>query len=348
MRMLGITRIAFVVAMISFAGRAWTQTTRPADDIDQSTQSLLKDLGAPASATTAPTTMPSEVSNAPSSPGFDVDDDASQTSLRSLVSMFRYVLLTAAALGIAASIVGLFVLLRREALVALAIPQVVAIGAAIGMRLGYHNDDWQTLVPAVLVAMIAMLYFAMSRRWGASNWIMPAFYVAGACLSFLIIANHGQDVDDLKRIFAGVDIAVTGRQAAIAVPILLLTGFICALLWRRWLLMAQAPAAAELAGHRPARWDTLFLFLLTIIILLGTDTLGVTLVLAMLFLPAATVLPWVKRLPTAMVAGAILSLIFLAVGFYLSSRMSWPMSQSIGGAGFAALAISQLAAQLRS
>jgi ABC-type Mn2+/Zn2+ transport system permease subunit len=67
----------------------------------------------------------------------------------------------------------------------------------------------------------------------------------------------------------------------------------------------------------------------------------------MLFLPAATVLPWVKRLPTAMVAGAILSLVFLAIGFYLSSRMSWPMSQSIGGAGFAALAISQLAAQLR-
>jgi len=28
--------------------------------------------------------------------------------------------------------------------------------------------------------------------------------------------------------------------------------------------------------------------------------------------------------------------------------MNWPMSQSIGGAGFAALAISQLAAQLRS
>jgi ABC-type Mn2+/Zn2+ transport system permease subunit len=154
-------------------------------------------------------------------------------------------------------------------------------------------------------------------------------------------------VDDLKRIFAGVDIAVTGRQAAIAVPILLLTGLICALLWRRWLLMAQAPAAAELAGQTPARWDTFFLFLLTLIILLGTDTLGVTLVLAMLFLPAATVLPWVKRLPTAMIAGAILSLVFLATGFYLSSRMSWPMSQSIGGAGFSALAISQLAAQLR-
>jgi hypothetical protein len=258
--------LLLAAAFFCSVSSASAQTTRPSDDIDQSTQLLLKDLGAGASgATTAPTTLPAESPSAAPSAGFQSDDDASQTSLSSLVGMFRYVLLTAAALGISASIVGLFVLLRREALVALAIPQVVAIGAAIGMRLGFKNDDWQTLVPAVLVAMIAMLYFAMSRKWGASNWIMPAFYVAGACLSFLIIANHGQDVDDLKRIFAGVDIAVTGAQATIAVPILLLTGLICALLWRRWLLMAQAPAAAELSGHHPARWDTFFLFLLTML-----------------------------------------------------------------------------------
>jgi ABC-type Mn2+/Zn2+ transport system permease subunit len=259
-----------------------------------------------------------------------------------LIKNFRNMLITASALGVAGSILGLFVLLRREALVALAIPQVVAVGAAIGMRLG-----WPTLPPALALAVLALIYFALSKKWAASNWVIPSAYIAGLCLSFLIIANHGQDVEDLQHMFVGVDVAVGWEKAVISTPSLLVVAGVCALLWRRWLLLAQAPAAAELAGLRPARWDTLFLALLTVVILLGTYSLTVVMVLAMLFLPAATVLPWARRLPAAMLASAILSILFVAIGFYLSNELDWPLSQSIGGTGFAALAFSHLAAKLR-
>src|SRR5205823_7821221 len=124
-------------------------------------------------------------------------------------------------------------------------------------------------------------------------------------------------------------------RALIASPILIVVGVVCALLWRRWLLVAQAPAAAELAGLRPHWWDALFLLLLTITTLLGTDSLGIVMVLVMLFLPAAAVLPWARRIPAALVISAALSLVFLAIGFYLSNVMSWPLSQSVGGVGFA-------------
>jgi ABC-type Mn2+/Zn2+ transport system permease subunit len=314
------------------------QSTAPADKPDQATQDILNQLNS--MPTTAPTAGPT--ASTPASPTGRFEDEILNIHWVPLIEQFKFGLATAAALGIAGAILGFFVLLRREALVALAIPQVVAIGVAIGMRY-----EINTLPPALAVALVAMIYFALSRRWGASNWIIPAFYVAGMCLSFLIIANHGQEVEDLQRRFAGVDVAVDPKQALLAVPVLLVVGAICAFLWRRWLLLAQAPAAAELAGLRPARWDTLFLVLLTIVILLGTDALGVVMVLSMLFLPAATVLPWVRRIPVAMVSGAILSLIYLAAGFYLSNKMNWPLSQSVGGAGFIVLAVSQLAAQLR-
>src|SRR5204863_9908259 len=132
-----------------------------------------------------------------------------------------------------------------------------ALGAAVGMRLEMQNK----LPPALGVAMIALVYFALSKRRTSGNWIVPAFYVAGLCLSFLIIANHGQDVEDLQRLFTGVDVAVDKKTAWVAVPVLLSVGLLCAALWRRWLLLAQAPAAAELAGLRPTRWDALFLLL---------------------------------------------------------------------------------------
>jgi ABC-type Mn2+/Zn2+ transport system permease subunit len=279
----------------------------------------------------------------PTSSGRFEDESTTAIQWNRLIGLFRFMLLTAAAVGVAGAVLGLFVLLRREALVALAIPQVVAIGAAIGMRLEWENK----LPPALGVAMIALVYFALSKRRSAGNWIVPAFYVAGLCLSFLIIANHGQDVEDLQRLFTGVDVAVDQRTALMSVPVLLVVAMLCAFLWRRWLLLAQAPAAAELAGLRPTRWDTLFLLLLTIVILLGTNALGVVMVLSMLFLPAATVLPWTRRLPAAIVGGMLVSLLFLAAGFYFSNAMRWPLSQSVGGVGFVVLVISQLVSQLK-
>jgi ABC-type Mn2+/Zn2+ transport system permease subunit len=325
---------ALIALLCLFVCPSPAQTTKATEQADQVTQDLLKEIG------TAPTSQ--AATSAERSAGEYHSNQEEGISWPRLIGLFSIMLVTAAAVGMSGAVLGLFVLLRREALVALAIPQVVAIGAAIGMRLG-----WPTLPPALGVAMVALIYFALSKRWNAGNWVVPSFYVAGLCLSFLIIANRGQDVEDLQGLFTGVDVAVKGNVAAVAVPVLLAVGVACAILWRRWLLLAQAPAAAELAGLRPARWDTLFLLLLTIVILLGTNSLGVVMVLSMLFLPAATVLPWVKRIPAAMAGGALLSLVFLAIGFYLSNKMNWPMSQSVGGAGFVVLAVSQLAAQLK-
>jgi ABC-type Mn2+/Zn2+ transport system permease subunit len=148
----------------------------------------------------------------------------------------------------------------------------------------------------------------------------------------------------LQHLFTGVDVAVTPARAAVAAPVLLCVGGLCAVLWRRWLLVAQSPAAAELAGRHPARWDALFLTLLTIVLLLGTDSQGVVMVLAMLFLPAAAVLPWAKRIPAALVAASALSLVLVAVAFVLSNALDWPLSQSVGGVGFAVFLVSHVLA----
>jgi ABC-type Mn2+/Zn2+ transport system permease subunit len=259
------------------------------------------------------------------------------------ISFFWPVLLTAGAIGVAASIMGLFVLLRREALLALALPQVVAVGAAVGMRLGMEH----TLPPALATALAGLVFLVILKRRGGGTTSVPALYVAGLSLSFLILAGAQAHVEELQKLFTGVDVAVYPERAVVAAPILLAAALAAAALWRRWLLLAQAPAAAELAGVHPARWDASFLALLTLVLLLGTDSQGVVMVLAMLFLPAAAVLPWARRIPGAMAAAALLSLVLVAVAFYLSNRFNWPLSQSVGGVGFAAMIVSNLLARRR-
>ena len=177
--------------------------------------------------------------------------------------------------------------------------------------------------------------------------MLPALCVAGLSISFLVIANKGQDVTDLQKLFTGIDVAVGPTDALIAAPLLFMGAIVLGMLWRRWLLMAQAPAAAELAGLHPARWDALFLSLLMLIVLLGTNAVGVVLVLAMLFLPAAAALPWARSVPFALALAALLGLFFVDIGFVISNEMNWPLSQTIGGVGFGGMVLSQLLARGR-
>lgn len=271
-------------------------------------------------------------------------DRETRTRLSGWLDLLRFFvpgLVVGASIGISASIAGTFVLLRREALVALAIPQAVAVGAAAAMRLGCP-----TLPPSLAAVLAALIYFNAGLRGAAAAragkaMVVPAFYVSALSLSFLIIAHGGQHLEELQNLFTGIDVAVTPLRAQTVAPLLLGAGLTCGLLWRRWLLIAQAPAAAELAGVNVTRWNTLFLSLASMILLLATDSQGVVMTLAMLFLPPAIVAPWVKRIPSSLYAAACVSLFCLAAAFVMSVEQSWPLSQSVGGVGFVLLICSQ-------
>ena len=279
-------------------------------------------------------------------------------SLRELFDLARLLapaLLTAGAVGVAASILGVFVILRREALAALALPQAVAVGSAIGFRLGFvalppviaDHVGWPTLPPALAVTAATVFFLAWSRRSGAQHWLLPSLYVGALCCSILIVSGAGQHLADLQNLYVGVEVAVDTHVAEYTVPAASLAAVVTAALWRRWLLLAQAPAAAELAGLRPPRWDALFLGLLAAVVLLGTNALGIAMVLAMLFLPPAAALPWARRLPGAIGASVACSLLFLLGGLVVSYAMDWPLSQSVGGVGFGVVLASHGLSALR-
>jgi ABC-type Mn2+/Zn2+ transport system permease subunit len=260
---------------------------------------------------------------------------------RELIDVNAPALIAAAGLAIGASLLGVFVVLRREGLLALALPQVVAVGAAVGLRM-----DWNFLPPAIAAAVIALLVTAWSRARRTSHLLLPALYIGGLSVSVLLIANSAAHLHEVQHLLAGEDVFVSWQQAYLAAPTLIAAGVTAAVLWRRWLLLAQSPTAARVAGLRPARWDALFLVLLAAAVVVGTSVSGILMVLACLFLPAATVLPWAKRVPGALITSVVASLIFLAGGFIMSIEMDWPLSQSVGGVGFAALIVSHVAAAI--
>jgi ABC-type Mn2+/Zn2+ transport system permease subunit len=251
-------------------------------------------------------------------------------TLESELELARFLwpsLLTAAAVALAGAPTGAIVMLRRESLFALALPQVVAAGLAFGLR--YHLPPW---LPAVFAVLLTLCIVAWARRKHRADALIPAIYVAGIAGSILLIAHSGQHLATIQNLFTGLDVAVTETEAKVAVPLLLLFVLPVVLLWRRWLLLAQAPTTAQIAGLRPANWHLLFLTLLSSIILLATDMLGTILIMTMLLVPSLAALPWARRLPDLMLLSAGAAVLSLAAGFHLSAQLDWPFSHSTAAA----------------
>ncbi len=183
----------------------------------------------------------------------------------------------------------------------------------------------------------------------AGDHLLPALYVAGLCVPFLVIASHGQaHLGELQHILTGMDVAVVPEDAIRTLAVVLPCGMIVVALWRRWLLLAQSPTTAQMARIHPLLWDLVFLGLVGTIVLMGTHTMGVVMVLALLFLPAAAALPWGRTIPFAVVLSICLALAEVGAGFYVSVRLGWPFSHSVGGIGFGMLIVSQVASALSS
>lgn len=273
-----------------------------------------------------------------------------------IVELLAPAIITGLAMAISGGSTGALLLLRREALLALTLPQVVVLGAAVGLRYLAFDDHfeptpviawiiehtgWPTLPGAVLAVVAALLLTALARfrrgeQGGSSRSgivLLPSLFVGAICGAVLVVAGSGSHLVDVQNRFNGLDLGVERHLAEISTGMLLLCGGVVATLWRRWLLMAQAPGLARIAGLRPALWDAGFLVLLSTIILVGTNALGVVLVLSLLFVPAATVLPWCRRVPTAMIAASLLAVLTYVGGFLLSSApdFNWPLAHTVGG-----------------
>jgi len=241
-------------------------------------------------------------------------------------------LAVAAAASLACSVTGVFVALRRESLIALALPQAVVLGSAVALML--HVAPLPVAAATVVLALIALAWL---RSRGAATRgaevFVPMLYVAGMSLSILVVSSSSIHLTEVRNLFVGNDVLVSDAQAYFAVPVMLVAGAVVAVLYRRWLLLAQAPEMARLAGLRPAMWHTLFLALLATQIVVGTATIGMVLIIAMLFLPAATALPLAKRLPMAMLIAVVAGVVSLVAGFVLALYFNWPLSQSVAGVG---------------
>jgi manganese/iron transport system permease protein len=235
-------------------------------------------------------------------------------------------LLAAVLVGIVCSVVGTFVVLRGMAFFGDALAHAILPGVALGYMAGGGSSAdrgmlfWWALGAAVLSA----LGIGAITRGGRikEDSAIGIVFVGMFALGIALISAMRSFAVDLAHFLFGNVLGVSNAdlwRLAIAGMLVLLT---VRLLYKELVAVAFDETHATTLRLPVTALNYLLLVLISVVVVVALQTVGIALVLAMLVTPATTAFLLTRRLPMMMAVAALIGALSSVSGLYLSYYIS--------------------------
>jgi zinc transport system permease protein len=264
-------------------------------------------------------------------------------SMNELVGFFRFfefqffqnALLGGTIAALACAWVGLFLILRKEAMIGDGIAHTAFGGIALGLLLGINP-----LLTALLVSILAVLGISYMRRRGLaqSDSAIAVMLALGFSTGLIIISLAGGFNVELFSFLFGSILTISQADLIVVAVLGISTILILGIFYKELLSMTFDEEGARLMGVPVRLLSIAFNLLVAITIVLSIKVIGVILVVALLVLPGlaalqlnlsfkGTTLVAIGFGIASMVTGILLSavydvatsgvIVFTAAGFFL-------------------------------
>lgn len=218
--------------------------------------------------------------------------------------------------ALAGTLVGLFLILRKEAMTGHAVGHIAFGGLAVGLLVGI-----QPLLAAMGVAVLAILAIGYMRGRGVaqSDAALAVMVAVGFSVGLVVIGVAGGfNVDLFAFLFGSVltiDLLELGLVAGLSVAVLLFV----ALFYKELLSLTFDEEAARLAGIPAAPLSVTFGVLIGVTIVLTIKVIGVILVGALMVVPGLSALQLNVSFRRTAVATVAFGVVSVVVGILLSA-----------------------------
>lgn len=221
--------------------------------------------------------------------------------------------------GIVCAVVGAFVVLRGMAFFGDALAHTILPGIAVGYLVSGGAREplfWWALGTAVLAALGigAISKSAAIKEDTAIGIVFAGMFALGVAL----ISTVRSYAVDLSHFLFGDVLGVSLYSLLLTAVFGFLVLLVIGLFYKEFLIISFDPILAATL-RLPVGWiNNLLLALIAITIAMSMQTVGVTLMVAMLVTPAATGYLLTHRLPTMMALAALFASLSSVTGLYLS------------------------------
>ena len=253
----------------------------------------------------------------------------------STVLLFKDALFGALLIGIACSVLGVYVVLRRIVFVGAALAQISSAGIAfalllaglgVGGTLPHHPVAF-----ALIFGLAGALFFSVGHTPRAGvppDATIGVTYAVAAAVGILLVAKaaSGEAHDIfLQGNILGITRSDTLVLLAIAAPVLLAH----VVFYKEFLFVSFDRETARTLGFNVGFWNLLLYFTLGLVIAFSMQFAGVMLVFNFLVLPAVTGLLLARTMAGIFTVAILSAIVAAAVGFTLSVPFDLPSGPAI-------------------
>jgi len=234
-------------------------------------------------------------------------------------------LITAILIGVTAGIIGSFVILRGLSLMGDAIGHAVLPGVALSFLFGINP-----VVGAVIFGLIASTLIGVVSDKTAlkKDTVMGVVFTSFFALGIVLISQIPTRVH-VHSILFGNMLTVTQERLTTMIIVTIALVILVLLFYKELLLTSFDETMAQVVGLKTKLIHYLFLFVLTLVIVLSLQITGAILIVAMIITPAATAFLLTNRMHWMIVISAAIGLISSVIGIFVSFTFDISSGSSI-------------------
>lgn len=239
----------------------------------------------------------------------------------------------ATALGIAAGMVGCFMVLRRRALVSDALSHATLPGIVAafltGLALGIEGRSLPLLLTgAAISGALSVIAIQAITKWtrltedAAIGAVLSVFFGMGVVLLSVVQEMPAANAAGLKGFIFGQTAAMREGEALGLGGLALLAALMVWLFFKEFRLLAFDAGFAQASGWPTGRIDVALMALVTLVTVVGLQTVGLVLIIALLITPAATARFWTDDLGAMLIIAGLVGGLSGGVGALMSARFA--------------------------
>jgi zinc transport system permease protein len=235
-------------------------------------------------------------------------------------------LLAGVFVAIACALLGVFLILRRDAMIGHGLAHVAFAGVAIGLFLKVMPLA-SALVIAVITALGIMKLKEKAGLYG--DTAIAIFSSAGFALGLLLVTLAQSFNVDLFGYLFGEILAIDPTEVWLSIALAVSVVMIVIINYKKFMYMTFDRESAKTSGIKVNRLDILITTLTAVTVVLGMKIVGLLLVAALVVIPAAAGLQLASNFRQSIVLSSIVAVASVVLGLVLAFYLDFPAAGTI-------------------
>ena len=254
-----------------------------------------------------------------------------------------WIILTAALVGLSCGIVGVFLILRKTAMMADAISHTVLLGIVVAFIITGEVSGTAMLIGGIMAGLLTTFLVqslhALDVQHDAAMGIV--FTTLFAIAVILISTSVGNAHLDVQHALMGeitfvpfhmITLPLIGeipQATALLVLVLASVLFFIIAFYKEWKITSFDPALAASLGIPVLFLHYVFMGLVSVTTVASFDAVGAIMVVAMLITPAASAYLWTDKLFVMLILSGTFGFISAVAGYYIAAWIDTSISGSM-------------------